>query len=93
MGGAVQIFRPDFETNSASNLTNSHPYIYIHGNKFEKNMAYFAGNALFVSHTVSVETSYFEDYRMMCGAGVLIDQNHFVGNIGLKRHNGGATVN
>ena len=28
----------------------------------------------------------------MCGAGVFIDNNDFHGNIGLKRHNGGAIV-
>ena len=28
----------------------------------------------------------------MCGAGILIEENSFVGNVGMKRHNGGAGV-
>ena len=32
------------------------------------------------------------EYGQMCGAGILINDNRFEGNIGLKRHNGGAAV-
>ena len=28
----------------------------------------------------------------MCGAGILIEDNLFYGNVGMKRHNGGAGV-
>ena len=28
----------------------------------------------------------------MCGAGVLVEENLFYGNVGMKRHNGGAGV-
>ena len=28
----------------------------------------------------------------MCGAGILVEDNLFYGNIGMKRHNGGAGV-
>ena len=80
---------PNFEANADSNVTNSHPYVYFANNTFEKNMAYFAGNAIYLGHTVKRYTS-FQDYRRVCGAGVHIDTNHFEGNIGLKKHNGGA---
>ena len=83
---------PDFESNAESSEANSHPYIYIQNNNFTQNMAYFAGNALYIAHTVKRVTD-FHDYLYMCGAGVHIDQNLFYGNIGTKRHNGGAIVN
>lgn len=54
-------------------------------------MAYFAGNGLYIAHTVNRYTS-FQDYRNTCGAGVLLSGNIFRENIGLKRHNGGAIV-
>ena len=34
----------------------------------------------------------YVDYLQMCGAGILIKENLFTGNIGMKRHNGGAGV-
>ena len=52
-------------------------------------MAYFAGNAIYMAHTIK-RVDDLKDYRNMCGAGVNIVKNHFEGNIGLKRHNGGA---
>ena len=54
-------------------------------------MAYFAGNAYYITHTVKRIVSYV-DYLNMCGAGVMIDDNLFQENIGLKKHNGGAAV-
>ncbi len=54
-------------------------------------MAYFAGNAYYITHAIDVNHVY-QDYKYMCGAGVHIANNHFEGNAGLKRHNGGASV-
>ena len=51
MGGAIHIMSPDFEASKDSNATNSHPYVYVQGNTFTKNMAYFAGNAIYLVHT------------------------------------------
>ena len=66
------------------------PAIIIKDNRFEKNMAYFAGNAFYIRNTLRTETIF--DYRQFCGAGILIESNVFKGNIGMKRHNGGAGV-
>ena len=52
VGGAVHIMQPDFESNADSKETNSHPYVYIEKNNFTNNMAYFAGNAIYMSHSV-----------------------------------------
>ena len=89
LGGAMQIMSPNFEANANSNVTNSHPYVYMSENSFKNNMAYFSGNAMYLGHTVNRFTD-FKDYLNMCGAGVHIDSNLFEANIGLKRHNGGA---
>ena len=53
MGGVMHIMSPDFETNAALNDTvvNNLPYIYIESNTFTKNMAYLAGNAIYMAHT------------------------------------------
>ena len=93
LGGAVHIYAPDFETNVniTHNTTNAYPYNYFADNKFLKNMAYFAGNAIYMTHTVYRETNY-KDHKYMCGAGVHLEGNEFRHNVGLKRHNGGATV-
>lgn len=72
-------------------MTNSQPYIYIENNEFSKNMAYFAGNALYIAHTIN-RFDEFTSYRNMCGAGVVVKGNLFEANTGLKRHNGGAYV-
>ena len=39
-------------------------------------MAYFAGNAIYIAHTVLREVD-FEDHLNMCGAGVHIEDNFF----------------
>ena len=52
-------------------------------------MAYFAGNAVYIAHTNNRIVNEV-DYRNMCGVGTIVKDNHFEGNIGLKRHNGGA---
>ena len=91
LGGAIHIMSPDFESNANSTEVNSHPYIYIENNTFTKNMAYFAGNAIYMTHTNKLITS-FLDYLYVCGAGVNIENNIFEGNVGLKKHNGGAIV-
>ena len=72
-GGAIHIMSPDFEYKS-TNLQS--PYIYIASNSFIKNMAYFAGNAYYITHTVKRIES-FVDYLNMCGAGVMIIDNLF----------------
>ena len=82
---------PDFESNANSTDVNSHPYIYIENNVFNKNMAYFAGNAIYIGHTIKRITN-FLDYLYVCGAGVNIENNIFEGNVGLKNHNGGAIL-
>ena len=91
LGGAVHIFAPDFETGANSTETNTKPYIWFQNNTFSQNTAYFAGNAIYMVHTVLRYTN-FRDYRYMCGAGVHLEDNLFLGNSGLQRHNGGATV-
>ena len=93
LGGAVHIYAPDFDTNKAiaHNITNSLPYVYFYGNEFVNNMAYFAGNALYFTHTVYLEKD-FKDHLNMCGAGVHIEENNFLANVGPKKHNGGAAV-
>ena len=64
--------------------------IIMKDNRFEKNMAYFAGNAFYISSTMR-STGLF-DYLQFCGAGIMIEDNVFENNIGMKRHNGGAGV-
>ena len=91
MGGAIHIMSPDFESNADSTEANSHPYILMENNTFTKNMAYFAGNAIYMGHTVKRVTS-FVDHLNVCGAGVAIHNNIFEGNVGLKKHNGGAIL-
>lgn len=63
----------------------------MQNNNFTKNMAYFAGNAFHITSSVQLMEDYV-DYKQMCGAGILIEDNLFYGNIGMKRHNGGAGV-
>ena len=52
-------------------------------------MAYFAANAVYIAHTKDLVED-FADYLNMCGAGVVVQSNLFEGNVGTKRHNGGA---
>lgn len=53
MGGAIHIMSPDFETGAAvaNETVNTLPYIYIESNTFSRNMAYLAGNAIYMAHT------------------------------------------
>ena len=84
-GGAIHIEQPNFE------IDEKRPFIVMKSNKFFNNMAYFAGNAFHISHKMRmIETNH--DSRQVCGAGILIEDNFFYGNIGLKKHNGGAGV-
>lgn len=46
--------------------------IVIYNNTFEKNMAYFSGNAIYIRMTKSATV-----YDEICGGGVLIDANTF----------------
>jgi hypothetical protein len=93
-GGAIHIEDPDFRY--ANNGKN--PYIVMKDNKFIDNMAYWAGNAFHISLTMrmvvaaDIETQTPSDAWQTCGAGILIDDNFFYGNVGLKKHNGGAGV-
>lgn len=54
-------------------------------------MAYFAGNAFHISLRQRFLYPNW-DAMHVCGAGILIEDNFFKNNIGLKRHNGGAGV-
>ena len=62
------------------------------------NMAYWAGNAFHIQMTASmvkgtdIDNDVESDTWTTCGAGILINDNFFDSNIGLKRHNGGAGV-
>lgn len=76
MGGAITVMSPDFESDTGTSVTNSKPYLYLENNVFQQNMAYFAGNALYVAHTVKRYTSW-EHYLNTCGAGVRVSGNLF----------------
>ena len=54
-------------------------------------MAYIAGNAIHISNKMRMIVS-GQDSRQTCGNGILIEDNFFHGNIGMKKHNGGALV-
>ena len=87
----MTIHSPSFDTFLPVNETViNRPLIVFQGNVFEKNMAYFAGNAIYVSNTMKMITS--DDNYKTCGAGILIDDNKFLGNIGMKKHSGGAVA-
>ena len=77
-------------THSENGLNETVPLIVMKFNRFEKNMAYFAGNAFYISNTL--RSTGFLDYLQFCGAGIMIESNQFEYNIGMKRHNGGAGV-
>ena len=92
MGGVVAISSPNFEIHNRTTLnTTDKPYIIMENNNFTKNMAYFAGNAFYIS-LVKRSIEDFVDHLQMCGTGILVQENQFYGNIGMKRHNGGAGV-
>ena len=54
-------------------------------------MAYLGGNAVYIAHT-NTRVEDFVDHINMCGVGVVVQDNHFEGNFGLKKHNGGASL-
>jgi hypothetical protein len=58
----------------------------LNKNTFEKNMAYFSGNAIYVRPTILASSL---EAKQNC-AGVNIIGNIFNNNIGMKIHNGGA---
>ena len=64
-GGAIHIEQPNFE------VPNMKPYLIIKDNKFKNNMAYFAGNAIHISHKMRMIVS-GQDSRQTCGNGILI---------------------
>ena len=97
-GGALHIISPNFEARRnpvTLNVTqwenNTLPLIYMNGNNFTKNMAYFSANAFAI---IPSKRFYYDflDYRSFCGAGIEISGNHFQHNVGMKRHNGGAGI-
>ena len=97
-GGAIHIVSPNFELKrdpETLNVTqwqnNTLPLIYMHGNNFTQNMAYFAGNAFAIIPTKKILND-FLDYRAFCGAGIQISDNLFEHNFGMARHNGGAGI-
>ena len=58
-------------------------------------MAYWAGNAFHIQMTLKMYHGYMtgnSDAWQTCGSGILIEDNFFAKNIGMKRHNGGAGV-
>ena len=63
-------------------LNETLPAIVMKHNRFEKNMAYFAGNAFYINLIVKANRVY--DYLNFGGASILIDSNLFEGNIGMK---------
>ena len=78
-GAGVTIDSPNWQT-------GSQPHVVLSKNTFEKNMAYFSGNAIYVRPTI-LATNLEE--KQNC-AGVNIIGNTFKNNIGMKVHNGGA---
>jgi hypothetical protein len=87
-GGVIHFEQPDMMGAIAGGRRAN---IVIKENKFRNNMAYFAGNAFHLTYRMRM---YVEDYdaQQVCGAGILIEDNSFIGNIGLKKHNGGVGV-
>ena len=88
-GGVIHIESPEFRF-------DNNPYIIIHNNKFYNNMAYWAGNTFHIQMKMRMANGYDHaagsDAWQTCGSGILIDDNYFYGNIGLKKHNGGVGV-
>ena len=86
-GGVIHIEKPDFRF-------GNNPYIVLAENTFTKNMAYWAGNAFHIQMTMRMVHSggTVNDAWQTCGNGILLVDNFFNGNIGMKRHNGGAGV-
>ena len=88
-GGAIHIEQPNFDVTIDG--LDERSAIIMQGNKFKNNMAYVAGNAIHISHKMRMIVS-GQDSRQTCGSGILIEDNFFYGNIGMKKHNGGAMV-
>ena len=86
-GGALNIDSHDYGDKQLA-YNASKPYIIIDSNKFKRNMAYIAGNAIYVRLTQRIGNE--EEAGHVCGGGVLIRNNGFFKNIGLKKTNGGA---
>jgi len=76
-GGVINIDSPDWETGSS-------PYVILRDNYFTQNMAYLAGNVLYMRNTILAEGR-----SEICG-GLSIANDYYYRNIGLKKHNGGA---
>ena len=55
-------------------------------------MSYLAGNAVYILESFKIDHAEDDDYKRVCGAGILIEDNNFSNNIGLKKTNGGAVV-
>jgi hypothetical protein len=83
-GGAISINSPDFQYGYSNNNNLLRPLVIIADNIFNKNMAYFSGNAVYIRNTLPMR-----DLHKLC-VGVLTTGNYFGYNIGLKKHNGGA---
>ena len=95
MGGVISIMSPDFEgaatDDDGPNNPQNAPYTFIEGNVFWKNMAYFAGNAIYYAATIpATAVTESAESQALCGGGVIVHENTFENNIGLKKHNGGA---
>ena len=87
-GGVIHYEQPNMMT---AIQNDKRAYLVIKENKFRNNMAYFAGNVFHLTYRMRMyEVGY--DAQQTCGAGILIEENSFIGNIGLKKHNGGVGV-
>ena len=86
-GGVIHIESPDFRF-------GDNPYIVIKQNRFINNMAYWAGNVFHIQMNVRMFSGLQgdSDAWQTCGAGILIEDNFFTNNVGLKKHNGGVGV-
>ena len=65
-GGAVHISSPRFEQSMPNEAgvaqVNGQAFVVMANNIFERNMAYFAGNALYIRPTMTIVEDYI-DYR------------------------------
>jgi hypothetical protein len=86
-GGAINIDSPNWTHSQESYEPDNRPYVILSNNKFKRNMAYVAGNAVYIRMTADVSDPLIEQ---ACGGGVLVEKNGFYNNIGLKKTNGGA---
>lgn len=77
-GGALTIDSPNWSFGYS-------PVIVISKNTFKENMAYVSGNAIYIRSRRNVTSDQY------CG-GVVLDENIFKNNLGLKTSNGGAAT-